>query len=512
VQAQHAFRCAARERRIDANRLASVQRAKRARQNFPSWLIWRGRDMGVTEQLAKFAIDTPSGFLEPKLVESVTEKFLDTIGIMVAGAQSPASRIVRKTVAEAGGAHEATIIGTAEKNSLMHAGFVNGVSAHALEYDDNTPDMGHISACVVPGCLAVAEQMNLSGKQLVDAFVLGFEVAGRIYLGLKPAMFDRGWHYPNMIGGLGVAVAACRLMGLDSMTTRMAMGLMASSGTGIRKNVGSAGKAFHIGNGVRSGLLAASLARNGFEVDPDIIEGMDKGQGHQRFGLADSYAGSRNYSLERMVDGLGGEFVLTRIPTMVRMHPCSTVSGAAIDGMIELATEHNLSPVDVDEVDVACHPRMLMIASYTEPSDSYRAKFCPAYTLAVALTDRKVSLAQFTDERIRDEKLLEFMKRVKVRPRDDIKQDLGWGSGENSWGAVSISVRLKSGKILGGNYDRAKGWPGRPASWDDLCGKYEECTDGILPAPQVRDSIAMIKHLPELSSVRELVRLLARRS
>ncbi len=465
--------------------------------------------MGVTEQLARFAIETPAGFLAPKLVESVTEKFLDTIGIMVAGAHSPASRIVRKTVAEAGGVHEATIIGTAEKNSLTHAGFVNGVSAHALEYDDNTPDMGHISACVVPGCLAVAEQMNLSGKQLVEAFVLGFEVAGRIYLGLKPAMFDRGWHYPNMIGGLGVAVAACRLMGLDSMTTRMAMGLMASSGNGIRKNVGSAGKAFHLGNGVRSGLQAVCLARNGFAVDPDIIEGMDIDRGHQRFGLADSYAGHGNYSLARMVEGLGGEFILTRIPTMVRMHPCSSVSGAAIDGMIELATQHDLKPADVEAIDMTCHPRMLMIASYTEPSDSYRAKFCPAYTLAVALADRKVGLAQFADERIRDPRVLELMKRIKVTARDDIEEDHGWGSGETGWGAVKISVGLKSGKCLSGSYAYAKGWPGRPASWDDLCGKYEECAEGILPAQQVRDSIAMIRHLPELRWVRELAGLLA---
>ena len=73
--------------------------------------------MGVTEQLARFAIETPAGFLEPKLVESVKHKFLDTIGIMVAGAYSPASRIVRKTVAEAGGAPVATIIGTAGPRS-----------------------------------------------------------------------------------------------------------------------------------------------------------------------------------------------------------------------------------------------------------------------------------------------------------------------------------------------------------------------------------------------------------
>lgn len=465
--------------------------------------------MGVTEQLAQFAIDPPAGFLTARLIESVTERFLDTIGITIAGASSPASRIVRTTVAAAGGAAETTIIGTAERNSMLHAGFVNGVSAHALEYDDLTPDITHLSSSMVPGCLAVAEALDLSGRQLVEAFALGFEVSGRISLGLKSlAMLDRGFHTPGMIGGLGVTVAASRLMGLDAMATRMAIGLMASSGTGIRKNVGSAGKAFHIGNGVRAGLQAASLARNGFEVDPDVIEGVDQGHGHQRFGLAESYVGTGNYNLAKMVENLGGEFVLTRIPTMVRMHPCSTVNCVAIDGMIELATQHGLEASDVDAIDVACHPRLLMIAPYQEPVDSYRAKFCPPYVIAAALVDRKVGLAQFSDARIRDPQILALMRRIKVWARDDIKEDHGWCDGTDNWCAVRISLRLKNGNTLGGHYSQAKGWPARPASWDDLRRKYEECADGILPAQHVRDSVAMIRDLSELRSVRALVRLL----
>ena len=88
-----------------------------------------------------------------------------------------------------------------------------------------------------------------------------------------PPIIDRGWHPQAIIGGHGVAVAACRMLGLDPMTARMAMGIMASSVSGVRKNVGSMGKAFHVGNTVRAGLFALMLARNKFAVDPDIIEG-----------------------------------------------------------------------------------------------------------------------------------------------------------------------------------------------------------------------------------------------
>ncbi|OGA53674.1 MAG: hypothetical protein A3G24_16130 [Betaproteobacteria bacterium RIFCSPLOWO2_12_FULL_62_13] len=471
--------------------------------------------MGATEQLAAFAIDTPGDFLDPGLVESVKEKFLDTIGISVAGAHSPAGRIAFAAIAEMGGHAEATIIGRADKSSSVHAGFVNGVSAHALEYDDNTRNAGHISACLVPGCLAVAEKLNLSGRELVEAFVIGFEISYRIGSGLKPFLFDRGWNPTGLVGGQGVAAASCRMMGLDKAATQMAMGIMASSGTGLRKNVGSMGKAFHVGNGVRAGIFAAIMARHGFQVDPDIIEGSDEGggEGHQRFGLVDAFAGTGNYRADRMVGGLGGGFELCRDTTMVRMHPGSTVIGAAIDGIIDLAVSHDITAAEVDEIHVGCHPRMLAIASYTEPSDGYRAKFCPPYIFAVALIDRKVGVAQYSDYRIRDHDVLDVMRRIKVTVCDDLKDHRGqWGEGGINWGEARIAIKLRDGRVLRKDCATAKGWPGQRASWGDLCGKYEECTEKILSRAQVLETIEMIQRLPELASVRDLTRTLMTRS
>jgi 2-methylcitrate dehydratase PrpD len=399
---------------------------------------------------------------------------------------------------------QASIIGTSWSASLTNAAFVNGVSAHALEYDDNMPDVGHVSACMVPACLAFAENGGISGLQVVEAFALGYEVAARISVGLKPAMFDRGWHSPGMIGGLGATVAGCRLLGLDVMATRMAMGIMASSGTGIRKNVGSAGKAFHIGNGTRAGVTAALLARKGFLVDPDIIEG-GTGVGHQRFGLAETYSGAGGYSLSRMVEGLGGELFLTRVATMVRMHPGSSVSGAAIEGIIELANTNALHVDDVEHIEVECHPQMLQIASYTDPSDTYRAKFCPPYTFAVAFLDRKVGVEQYSEGRIKDSKVLEFMRRVTVTPRSDVKHDRGWNHGEGSWGSVKVGIVLRNGSVLKGTYSHALGWPGSPASWKDLQGKYRDCAAGVISGDDIEKSMDLIDRLDTLPTLRHLI-------
>jgi hypothetical protein len=462
--------------------------------------------MEVTKILSEFAINPSFNFMTANLAESIIKKFIDTIGITIAGADSPASKIIRESVMNDGCIGGASIIGTSERNSIIHAGFINGVSAHALEYDDLTPDITHLSSSLVPGCLAVSESLDSTGKQLVESFAIGFEIAGRISLGMKSlAMLDRGFHTPGMIGGLGVTIASSRLMGLDSMAMRMAIGLMSSSGVGIRKNVGSAGKAFHIGNGVRAGLQASTLARYGYEVDPDAIEGINEGHGHQRFGLLESYAGNGNYNLSKIIEGLGGEFILTQIPTMVRMHPCSTVICVAIDGIIELTNKYNLQDSDVDTIDVFCHPRLLMIAPYSEPVDSYRAKFCPAYVIAAALIEKEIGLAQFKNESLNNQRILALMKRIKMIARNDIKEDHGWCNGRDNWCSVTLKIKKNDGVVISEHFSQAKGWPVRPVSWDDLRMKFEECTEGVLSKIQIQTSISMIRDLPELKSTRELI-------
>lgn len=466
--------------------------------------------MGVTEQLARFAIESDASFLTPSLIDSAKTKILDTFATMIAGSQAPSARISLATIEEIGGIPQATVIGCGHKTSMSNAGFVNGVSAHALEYDDNTAGAGHVSGCVLPGCLAVAEHLDLSGRELIEGFAIGFEVFCRIAHGLRPFIIDRGWHPQAVIGGQGVAVAACRMFRLDQMATRMAMGIVASSATGVRKNVGSMGKAFHVGNGVRAGILAAMLARNHFKVDPDIIEGSDEvADGHERFGLADTFNGIGNYRLERMIENIGTSFELSKNTTMVRLHPGSSAPAAAIDGMIDLVTDNDLDDAQVENICLECTPECLAIAPYKEPTDEYKAKFCLPYTMAVAFIDRKVGVEQYSPSRIRDQRVHRLMQRVTVTVPDDLKRHKGqWGENGVNWGEARITIRLRDGSVLQQACSHAKGWPERPASWQDLCEKFEGCATAVLGQGQIREAIATIEKLEELQSTRDLVNLL----
>src|SRR5687768_10445275 len=201
---------------------------------------------------------------------------------MVAGSRHPASVISRDLAGYLGGTPRASIVGRPERTSTELAGYLNGVAAHALEYDDYTRMVTHISVSMVPGTLALAEDAGLSGRRMLEAFAVGFQVATHVAKGLRPWLLDRGWHPNGILGAIGVAVAGARIMQLDVMQTRMAIGIAASEASGLRKNVGSMGKPFHVGHGVRCGIFAALLASRGYTVDPDIIEGIEDGvEGHE---------------------------------------------------------------------------------------------------------------------------------------------------------------------------------------------------------------------------------------
>lgn len=468
--------------------------------------------MGVTEELARLAVETRYEKLTEPIIASVKLRFLDTLGVMLAGSRHPSTLISLAVARHMGGNPAASIAGHPDRTSSPLAAYVNGVSAHALEYDDYTKGVTHVSVCLVPGSLAVAEELGCSGRRLVEGFVMGFEVESRIARGVRPWLFDRGWHPNGVLGAIGVAVAAARMMGLDRLQTQMAMGIAASESSGVRKNVGSMGKAFHVGHGARCGVFAALLARGGFQVHPEIIAGTDDTrEGHDRFGFADTFNGVGNYNLDKMTEGLGEEWELAKDTTMVRLHPGATAPAAAIDGMLDLAREHDLKPEQVERIGLETTPMALAIACYPEATNSHTARFCLPYLMAVALIDRRAGLAQVSDERVKQDDVQTLMKRVQVSVPDDFQRHRGqWGEGGVNWGEMRLAVYLKDGRVLRTARSHARGWSEDPATWDDLVAKYLDCAQGVLPRSQLDETIAMVRELDRLPTVGELMAALRR--
>ena len=462
--------------------------------------------MGITETLARLAVETPGSTFEGAITASTVRKVLDTVGIALAGSRHPSATISLDLIDHMGSTPRATVIGHPVRTSSPLAAYVNGVSAHALEYDDYTKGVTHVSVCLVPGALAVAEELDLSGRDMVTGFAVGFEVESRIARGMRPQLLDRGWHPNGVLGAIGVAVAAGRMMGFDVDTMRMAMSIAASQSSGVRKNVGSMGKAFHVGHGARCGVFAALLAQRGYKVDPNIIEGTGDPDGHEQFGFADTFNGVGEHDLGKMEEALGTRWELAENTTNVRLHPGSTAPAAAIDGMIDLTIEHDIHPAQVAVIRLETTPQCRAIACYEEAPDSFKARFCLPYSMAVSLIDRKAGLAQYTDERVRRDDVQTLMKRVEVSTPDDLAHHRGqWGSDGVNWGAMRLAIELTDGTVVRTERTHARGWTEEPPTWDDLVEKYTDCAQGVLTARTIDATIDRIAKLDQLHSVRELM-------
>ncbi|MCC6534304.1 MAG: MmgE/PrpD family protein [Burkholderiales bacterium] len=468
--------------------------------------------MGITEQLARMALETAAERFAGPIMASARLRILDTIGIAIAGSREHSTRIALEAVRHQGGNGHASVIAHPDRTASPLAGFVNGVAAHSQEYDDFTKGVTHVSVVMVPGVLAIAEELGASGKDMLAGFIVGFEVDARLARGMRPALFDRGWHPNGIVGAMGVAAAAARMMGLDTWQTRMALGIAASEAQGLRKNVGSMGKAFHIGHGIRNGIFAAQLASRGFEVDPDIVESGDSSVGgHERFGLAATFCGSGDYTLARATENIGEQWELGRDTTIVCFHPGSTAPAASIDAVLDLTLAHDLRPEQVERIELECTTQAQTNACYTEAADPYRARYCLPWSIAVALIDRCSGLAQYTQERIDRGDVQALMGRIDVRVPADLAHHRGQWEHAVNWGEMRIAVHLKDGRVLRHARSHARGWSEEPATWDDIAQKYTGCCEGIFGPGQRDETLAMIREIEALPNIRELMAALRAR-
>src|SRR4051794_268053 len=233
----------------------------------------RTQTTGLTRDLAYRASAVSYDTL-PDLVRALARQcVLDYYGVALAGADDPLVAIVLDELAEAGGNPQASLIGHAARLPALSVALVNGAIGHALDYDDvNLAMPGHPSVAILPGLLALAETRRSSGREVIAAFVAGYETACRIGSAMRPGHYDLGFHATGTVGCFGAAAACARLLGLDAEATGRALGIAGTQAAGLKSQFGTMCKPFHAGKASHNGLLAARLAARGFSSRPDTVE------------------------------------------------------------------------------------------------------------------------------------------------------------------------------------------------------------------------------------------------
>lgn len=444
--------------------------------------------MTIARELAKRVCNTRYEDLTPRAIDYAKIGLLDTLAVGIAGSIDEAALIARKV--SGGEAGPALIWGTAERTSALRAAFANGIAANVLDYDDCTDNLGgHPSSPVLPASIALAEQRHAPGRDLLTAYVAGFELETCLGRGVNFHHYEKGWHPTATLGVFGAAAACARLLELDEEQTTRALALCASLAAGVKSNLGSMAKPMHVGNSSRNGLLAALLAAEGFTGNADALE-------HPQ-GFLDVFNGPGTYSIERMLEKWGTPWEIEMPGIAIKQYPCCLSTQAAIDLMIGLVKEHDVSPDLVCAVDARVPALRLKHTDRPQPRSALDAKLSVQYVLARALTDRTVSLPHFEGDAYQDPDIRRAMKLVDAKPFDaPMLNELG-----DSGAALVLS--LKDGRRLAGKIGRPVGHePGVPLPSGLHKTKFQGCVSRRLLPQQMADLYEAVQAFERVADVR----------
>lgn len=454
----------------------------------------------LAERLSGFVAGANWDTLPADVVEAVKRHLLDTIGVGMAGArQEMARRALAGVRGIAGAAGDVRIWGTQATLATPYAALANGVAAHVLDYDDtHTDSIAHGSAVLAPTVLALAHETSATGRELIVAFVLGWEVTARVGLAARGSFHKRGFHTTSVAGVFGATAAAARLLQLTEQQTLHALGLAGSQVSGVSEYLsnGSSSKSFHAGWAAMSGIVAADLARAGMTGPATVFEG--------RYGTFKTYGIEGECAPELVAADLGKRWESARVS--IKPYPCCHFAHAFIDCALELRRQ-GVSPAQVQALN--CVVPEIELPLICEPFDRklrpdlpYAAKFSLPFVLAAALVDGRVDHRTFTPENIARADLLALAERVSYRVAKPGETTFpryfpGW-----------VEAKLAGGRSEVQRLDVNRGNPDNPLEQSALEEKFRTNVEGVLGTDAADAVIDALQRL-ETMSARDLDALLA---
>ncbi|MDP6560734.1 MAG: MmgE/PrpD family protein [Candidatus Binatia bacterium] len=377
--------------------------------------------MSLTREVAEFVYVTRYGDVPEAVVRSAKGFVLDGLGVILAGSTEKGSRIIQSHVRRMGGRPEATIFGTGHTAPAPKAALVNGVDGHAMDYDDTqlstSPDkvyglLTHPTVPVLSAVLAISEKQKSSGKDFLLAYILGVEVECRIADAINRRHYQEGFHSTATMGGLGAAMAVGKLLRLKVEALERTLGIAASMASGLRENFGTMTKSLHAGRSAENGVTAAQLAKAGFTSAHNILEA--------KRGFFNAMAGG--FDEDKIAGRLGKPYFMVEPGISIKPYPSGTLSHPAQDLILEMVKKHDLRPGDIEKVDVGTNSNVPNALIYPMPKTALEGKFSIPFCMAMGVLERKAGIAQFRDRKVREPKVVDFMKRVTLYVDDELEE------------------------------------------------------------------------------------------
>jgi 2-methylcitrate dehydratase PrpD len=436
----------------------------------------------VTQILADFVSKHPSQGWEASVDNEARRTLLNWVGCAIGASQHATVKAALAAVTELAPSSQATILGRREKVDVASAALLNGVTSHTFDFDDtHLRTIIHPAGPVASAALALAEHHGATGRQFIDALVLGIDVECRVGNTIYPEHYDRGWHITGSTGMLGAAAACARLLRLDAGRTAMALGIAASQPIGVREQFGSMTKAFHVGGAARAGLMSALMAKHGYTSSSRAIEAPR--------GLAQTYSTRCDWS--EISDELGTRFEISF--NTYKPFACGIVIHPSIDGCIQLRSANRLPVDDIERIDLKVHPLVLELTGKTSPRTGLEAKFSVYHACAAGILFGEVGEHAFSDEVVARADVIALRDRIKAGVDDGIDE-----------ASADVTITLRDGHKLHAFVEHAIGSVQRPMSDADLERKFHGLVDPVLGSARAEQLIGQCAALAGAADVRAL--------
>ena len=363
-----------------------------------------------TQELANFASKLRFKDLPENCVAAAKECVQDNVGVCMFGATTPWTKIVKDYAQKVGSGGNSTILGcTGPKVHASFAALANGASSHAFEMDSvRVPSTGiHPGASAVPPAMAIAEEIGASGKDLITAFVAGMEVMTRVGLATHHTSETKGFHAPGLTGTIGATAVAGNILGLDAVRMANALGIAGSLCSGLmefsKSGNGAMVKRLHIGRAAENGVLAATLASNGFEGPNTVLEG--------EFGYMNAYA------IEPALDEISKDLGEVWHTTSIGYKRCALHGGAQapVQALEEILEEHEFLPEEIEAVTYFTSATICRNHNIQEPTDLVGIQFGVPFAIALSAYRDATDPFQVYKTDPFDKKILSLSRRIRLK-------------------------------------------------------------------------------------------------
>ncbi|AUV80789.1 MmgE/PrpD family protein [Salinigranum rubrum] len=444
--------------------------------------------MNETVALARFVEETSLTDVPDDVRQKAKEAITDLVGVAVYGSYHEVGERVASYVDATFAEGTATVFGRGDA-SPPGAALANASFGHAVDFDDTFESIViHPTSPVFSAALAVGEQVDATGPEVLTAYVVGVEAAYRTGHSTYPEHYENGWHSTGTVGTFGATAAAASVMGLPTEQVRHAFGIAASGSSALKKNFGTMTKPLHSGHAAQMGVRAATLAAEGFTADPSVFEG--------KIGYGTVMTPGGTYDPDELTEDLGETWAVMDIG--YKPYPSGVITHAAMDALREIVVDHDLEPEDVETVTVALDDAASEMLHHANPETGLEAKFSIEFCLASVLLERDPGIHEFTDEYVTAPATREQTRKVTRA----FEENLFGGNYANY--AARVEVTTVEGERLSNEMIHAPGSPNNPLSEERLRAKFDECARDVLSDADADDAYEAIMDLESDDAVDRL--------